>query len=99
MVKHVIIWNFKDEYTPEQKVDFAEKIKTELEALVGKIDGLTELKIITNPLGSSNGDIMLDSSLLSSEALSGYQVHPDHVAAATFVRSVMKERKCMDYEI
>ncbi len=99
MVKHIIIWNFKEEYTTEQKTEFAKKIKTELEALVGKVDGLTDLKIITNPLDSSNGDLMLDSTLTSAEALAGYQVHPDHVAAATFVRSVMGSRKCMDYEI
>ncbi len=99
MVKHIIIWNFKEEYTKEQKAEFTQKIKTELEALVGKVEGLTELKIITNPLDSSNGDIMLDSTLTSIEALAGYQVHPDHVAAATFVRSVMGQRKCMDYEI
>ncbi|MBR5155513.1 MAG: Dabb family protein [Clostridia bacterium] len=99
MVKHIIIWNFKEEYTPQQRAEFAQKIKSELEALVGKVDGLTELKIITNPLGTSNGDVMLDSTLTSIEALEGYQVHPDHVAAAAFVRSVMGNRKCMDFEI
>ncbi len=99
MVKHIIIWNFKEEYTSTQKAEFAEKIKSELEALVGIVDGLTELKIITNPLDSSNGDLMLDSTLTSVEALKGYQIHPAHIAAATFVRSVMGDRKCMDFII
>ncbi len=99
MVKHIIIWNFKEEYTAEQKAEFALKIKTELEALVGVIEGLTELKIITCPLDLSNGDLMLDSTLESVEALKGYQVHPEHVKAATFVRSVMGDRRCVDYEI
>ncbi len=99
MVKHIIIWNFKEEYSTEQKIEFAEKIKTELENLVGVVDGLTKLKIITNPLDSSNGDLMLDSTFTSVEALKGYQVHPAHVAAATFVRSVMGERKCIDFEL
>ncbi len=98
MVKHVIIWNFKEEYSAEQKTEFAAKIKSELEALVGVVDGLTELKIINNPLDSSTGDLMLDSTLTSVDALKGYQVHPAHIAAATFVRSVMGERKCVDYE-
>ncbi len=98
MVKHIIIWNFKEEYTDAQKAEFAAKIKTELEALVGVVDGLTQLKIITNPLESSNGDLMLDSTLTSIDALKGYQIHPAHVAAATFVRSVMEQRKCMDFE-
>ena len=98
MVKHILIWNFKEGYTAEQKSEFTAKIKSELEALVGVIDGLTELKVISNTLDSSNGDLMLDSTLTSVEALKGYQVHPAHVAAATFVRSVMGERQCMVYE-
>ena len=98
MVKHVILWSFKDELSANEKADAAKKIKAELEALAGVVPGLTEIKIITNPMASSNVDLMLDSTLESAAALEGYQVHPEHVKAATFVRSVMKSRSCMDFE-
>ena len=50
-------------------------------------------------MDSSNVDMMLDSTLTDAAAYDGYKVHPAHVAAATHVRSVVKSRICMDYEV
>ncbi|MBE7024184.1 MAG: Dabb family protein [Clostridia bacterium] len=99
MVKHVIIWNFKEELTADEKVSAAAKIKAELEGLLGQIDGLTDIKVYTKPLASSSGDLILDSTFVDEEALKGYQVHPAHVEAATYVRSQVGSRACFDYEI
>ena len=99
MVKHIIIWNFKEEYTTDEKAAHAAKIKAGLEGLMGQIDGLTEIKVYTNPLDSSNGDLMLDSTFVNEEALKGYQVNPKHIEVATFVRSVVDARKCFDFEV
>ena len=75
-------------------------IKENLESLVGKVPGLVKLEIITEGLPSSNADVMLYSEFESAEALKGYAVHPDHVAAADgFVRPYTASRVCMDYEI
>ncbi len=100
MVKHVIIWKLKDELEGAEKEKVLCDIKTNLESLVGKVPGLVELKIITDTLESSNGDLMLDSTLESEEALKGYAVHPEHVAVAdNFVRPYTQVRMCVDYEI
>ena len=97
MVKHVILWNLKEESnTDTVKIG----IKTELESLIGKIDGLLEIKVNINPLESSNCDVMLDSLFESKEALSLYSTHPEHVKVAdNFVRPFTKARICMDYEV
>ena len=43
---------------------------------------------------------MLDASFESAEALKGYAVHPEHVAAAdTKVRPYTATRACLDYEV
>ena len=100
MVKHVIIWTLKDEYSNEEKAAIKAEIKAGLEGLMGKIDGLTDIKVYTEGLESSNGDLMLDSTFVSEEALKGYAVHPDHVAVASGkVRPYAKIRSCFDYEI
>ena len=100
MVKHVIIWTLKDEYSNEEKAAIKAEIKAGLEGLMGKIDGLTDIKVYTEGLESSNGDLMLDSSFVSDEALKGYAVHPDHVAVASGkVRPHAKIRSCFDFEI
>lgn len=100
MVKHVILWKLKEEITGEAKTTVLQEMKEHLEALVGKVPGLLCLEIITNPLDSSNADVMLDSKLESEDALKGYQSHPDHVAVAnTYVRPFVEVRLCMDYEV
>lgn len=97
MVKHIILWNLKDELSQSEKEESALRIKRKLEDLKGKIPGLVEIEVIIKPLSGSNAEVMLDSTFESEEALNGYQVHPEHVKAATFVRSVTCNRMCMDY--
>ena len=100
MVKHIIIWTLKDEYSNEEKAAIKAEIKAGLEGLKGKIEGLTDIKVYTEGLESSNGDLMLDSTFVSEEALKGYAVHPDHVAVATGkVRPHAKIRSCFDFEV
>ena len=100
MVRHVILWNLKDEYSDEKKTEIKSGIKNGLEGLMGKIPGLKEIKVNTTPLSSSNCDVMLDSLFEDEESLKGYSVHPAHVEVAdTLVRPFTALRTCMDYEI
>lgn len=100
MVKHVILWQLKDELSDREKAEVKEGIKSGLESLKGKIPGLIEIKVEIDPLGSSNADVMLDSAFESEEALKGYAVHPEHVAVADGkVRPYTKARVCMDFEV
>lgn len=100
MVKHVILWNLKEGYSAEEKARIKADIKESLEALVGKIPGLLEMKINIEGLPSSTADLMLDSTFESAEALKGYAVHPEHVAVADGkVRPFTAKRACLDYEI
>ena len=100
MVKHVILWQLKDELSAEEKAAVKAGIKEGLEGLLGKVPGLTEIKVYTEGLASSNADVMLDSTLVDEDALKGYAVHPDHVAVADGkVRPYTKTRVCLDFEV
>lgn len=100
MVKHIILWQLKDELSAEEKTAVKAGIKEGLEGLLGKVPGLTEIKVYTDGLASSNADVMLDSTLVDEEALKGYAVHPDHVAVADGkVRPYTKTRVCLDFEV
>ncbi len=100
MVKHIILWNLKDEYTQEQKAQIKAEIKESVEALLGKVPGLLDIKVQIDHLASSNADLMLDSTLESEEALKGYAIHPEHVKVANEkVRPYTKSRSCLDFEI
>lgn len=96
MVKHMIVWKLSDEASNDCK----QEIKLALEGLVGKIDGLVEMHILTNPLECSSGDLAMDSLFESRDALDFYQKHPLHVEIAnTLVRPNVSVRLSFDYEI
>jgi len=100
MVKHVIVWKLKDEYSAEEKENIKKGIKEGLEGLKGKIPGLVDIKVNINGLASSNADLMLDSTFETEEALKGYSVHPEHVAVANGkVRPYTAVRSCLDFEV
>ena len=100
MVKHVIIWNLKDEFSDEEKLVIKHNAKQNLEALVGKIDGLVDLKIQTEFLSTSTGEMMLDSTFVDFDALRAYATHPLHQESANrYVRPFTASRSCVDFEI
>ena len=95
MVKHMIIWQLKEGLP---RAETAAKIKAALEGLVGKIDGLLEMHILTEGLPCSSGDIMMDSLFRDAEALSAYQTHPLHQEVANgLVRPAVDVRLSFDY--
>ncbi len=97
MVKHIILWKLKESLSEEEKTAARAEAKRRLENLNGKIDGMISLKVVTDRLPSSNADMMLDSEFETVEALAGYQTNPLHVEAATYVRSVVEARLCLDF--
>ena len=96
MVRHVILWKLKEELSAAEREQAAQKIKEELEALAGQIDGLLSIHVSIRPIAGSNMALMLDSSFADEEALEGYQVHPVHLKVKDFVKSVTVGRACMD---
>lgn len=100
MVKHIILWQLKDELSGNEELKVKKELKEGLESLVGKIPGLIDLKVYTEGLPSSNADAMLDSTFESEEALKGYANHPEHVFTADkYVRPYTKSRMCLDFKI
>lgn len=98
MVKHIILWQLKDEFSEEEKVTIKAGIKEGLESLKGKIPGLVDIHVQTEYLASSTAEVMLDSTFESEEALKGYSTHPEHVKVADGkVRPYTKNRSCLDY--
>ncbi len=95
MVKHIILWQLKEEFN---NPDVKQGIKNGLEGLIGVIPGLTEIKVYTNPLASSNADVCLYSVFEDELSLKNYATHPEHIKVAdTFVRPYTKTRSCIDF--
>lgn len=97
MVTHIVFWNLKEEFKGDKKEESVSRIRTALEALPEKIDGLISAEVGENynPKGC---DLSLYTQLESKEALEAYQTNPEHIKAATIVRSMISERWVVDYE-
>ena len=100
MVRHVIVWTLKDELSDSEKEKVKAGIKEGLEGLYGKVPGIVEIRVNCDKLGSSSGDVMLDSLFEDQEALKAYSTNPLHVAVADGkVRPFVKIRSSFDYEV
>ena len=98
MIKHIILWQLKDDI--KEKDLIIKNIKTNLESLQGKIDGLLNIKVNTNPLDTSNVDLMLECEFENIDSLKLYSKSKEHNEVADkYVRPYYKNRYCMDYEI
>ena len=99
MVKHIILWQLKDELSDMEKQTVKAGIKSGLEGLTGQIPGLVEISVQTEGLASSNADVMLYAVFEDEVARKGYAIHPKHVAVADGkVRPFTKTRLCLDFE-
>ena len=93
MVKHIVLYTLAEGVDKEAAVEL---IASQLEPLVGKIEGLNWLEI--NPAYQGGMDYALYSEFESREALAAYQVHPLHLAAKETFHHLIGQRYCADYE-
>ena len=95
-MKHIVMWKLADD---DRKAENMIKIKNGLEGLNGKIDGMRSAEVGINVNGSDMAfDVVLVSEFDGAKALDAYQKNPLHLEVASFVRSVVVERRVVDYE-
>lgn len=100
MIKHIVMWKLQEEAEGKAKAENAKIIKGSLEELKGKVETLLDIEVGLNLNPSEQAyDVVLYSTFDNLEGLDAYQKHPEHLKAATFVRSVVKSRVVVDYEI
>lgn len=98
MVRHIVCWKLKESAEGHTKAENAGLIKEKLEALVGVIDEIKELRVGINENGGEY-DVLLETTFESMDALKAYDAHEAHQAVREFVRSVVESRVAVDYTI
>lgn len=97
MVKHLVMWNIQE---GNDKKEVLNKLKETLESLVDKIEELKKIEVGFNYKDTpTSHEVVLYSEFNTKEDLESYLVHPAHVEAGKYIRSVVKDRVCVDYEI
>ncbi len=96
VIRHVVLWNLSST-DPDQRRRDIDGMQERLTALVGVVPGLRSVTVAPDlASGDGNWDVMLLSEHDDEDALRAYQVHPAHLEAAAFIRSVVRERACVD---
>ena len=96
MIKHVVLWKFKE----ENKEETMKRAKELLLSLVPVISEIKSMRIYFDISGTDmSADVMLDTEFASVEDLKVYAVHPEHLKVADFVKSVVVSRVVLDSEI
>ena len=101
MIRHIVMFKFKEEAEGRTKAENIAITKAMLEALPEKIDWIRSSTVKTNSPAAdqTNYDLCLISDFDTWEDLAAYIVHPDHKAVGAFMRPVRLERSCVDFEI
>ncbi|KIM08818.1 MAG: stress responsive protein [Sulfurovum sp. FS06-10] len=94
MVKHIVIFDFKD----ENKTENLYKAKIMLEAL---LDAVPTLRNIEVGLNFANEERAMDLSIITAfddkEGLNLYANHPEHLEVVAFLKTVVNGSKVVDY--
>ena len=100
MVKHIVMWKFKDHAEGLSKEENIIKVKSMLEALPGKIDFIREIHVEVN-VNPKEGmyDAILISAFDSIEDVEKYRVHPEHKKVSSYVALIKTDRASVDYEV
>lgn len=98
MLKHIVMWRFKEGAEGKTRREHAQWMKEHLEALVGVIPQIQTLELGINEFPSPAAyDAVLTVTFLSKEDLDTYKVHPAHVAVSEHCEQVREERVVVDY--
>lgn len=97
MIRHIVMLNFKDGFTPKENEENALQVKQKLEALAGVVPGIINFTVYIDALSGANKNLCMYTLFESVEALAAYQIHPAHVAASNFVGTMVCGRACADF--
>jgi len=96
MLKHIVMFDFKDENKKENLI----KTKKMLEALLYSVPTLKSMEVGINISQESRAmDLSLYSEFENEEGLKLYANHPEHLEVVKFIKSVATCSKVSDYWI
>ena len=97
MLKHVVLFKFKESLDESTKKSRSQEIKTSLEGLLGKIEALKKIEVGLNCNSEEKYDLALLTEFESMEGLKTYASHPEHLKVLAKIKEILEERACVDY--
>ena len=98
MLKHIVMWKFKEAAEGATKEENLRKAKSLLDALPPTIPQIKTFEVGIDTLHSDTSyDLVLISGFDDEASLVTYQKHPEHVAVVEFLRNVQADKIVVDF--
>lgn len=98
MIRHVVLWQFKEEVSHEKRIEIIKYMKAKLFEIKENLL-ILQLDLLDNQIDTSNADLMLDSVFNNIQHLSEYSNNDKHLEMVNNVSEYLCNRMCFDYEI
>ena len=100
MIKHIVMWKFKDEGEGKSREENMVFVRDSLYALRSVIPEIKSMEIAFDITHSEmSADMVLITEYDSVECMKAYASHPEHMKVSAYVRRVIEDRKVIDFEI
>ncbi len=100
MIKHIVMWKFKENAEGGTKKENMETVRDSLYALRPIIPEIRSMEIgIDVSHTDMSADLVLITEFESLDALKLYANHSEHLKVSAFVRKVIEARTVIDFEI
>ena len=100
MIRHIVIWNLKDHAEGADKATNLQKAQNLLLSCAQVVPGIRAFEVATATPGMDcTNDLVLHMLLDDAQVLAAYQNHPQHLAIKPFMKAVVNERHCMDFNV
>ena len=99
MLKHIVMWRYKDGVDGKTALEHSAWMKENLEALMGVVPELHSLEYgIDVLLTPSSYDGVLTVTVDDIDALSRYANHPEHLKIVEYAKRAAESRVAVDFE-
>lgn len=100
MLKHIVMWRFKENADGQTAQQHAQWLKSQLDALVGVVPEIRSLECGLDEIGTpASFHAVLTVVVDDQAALKRYAEHPTHAAIALRAREITETRVVVDYTL
>ena len=100
MLKHIVMWRYKDSAEGKSPLEHAQWMKQNLEALVGVVPEILGLEYGIDQMSTpASYHGVLTVVVEDAEALKRYANHPEHLKIVDYASRVTESRVVVDYTL
>ncbi|MGL4987109.1 MAG: Dabb family protein [Treponemataceae bacterium] len=100
MIRHVVMWKFKDFSSPAEKAEKINVFKERLLALQGIIPQIKRIEFgLQVNCANASSDAVLISDFDSFDDLQIYIDHPEHKKVSSYCKEIRTARTAVNFEV